>query len=107
MRVFISQPMLNKSNEEIEKRRAEIAELIKNEYPLDKIKVVGFFKNCRHNKNPLWFLAKALKVMSTCDIVVFSKGYQLARGCSIEHDCAIKYGLNIEYEEILKRKHGD
>ena len=102
MKVFISQPMLNKSNEDIEARREEVKQLVLKKYPNQKIKVVGFFKNCRHDDNPLWYLSRSLKVMSTCDIVIFAKGYNVARGCRIEHECAVAYGLNIEYEESLK-----
>lgn len=103
MKVFISQPMLNKPNEYILEKRKKILELVKKQYPNAKIKLVGFFKNCHHEKNPLWYLARSLKVMSTCDLVVFAQGYNLARGCRIEHKCALSYGLNMTYEDYLLR----
>ena len=50
-------------------------------------------------KRPLWFLAKSLEVMSTCHAVYFCKGWEKARGCKIEHDAAVAYGLEIIYEQ--------
>lgn len=48
---------------------------------------------------PLCFLAKSLENMSLCHAVYFCKGWQNARGCRIEHDAAVAYGLDIIYEE--------
>lgn len=48
---------------------------------------------------PLCFLAKSLENMSLCHTVYFCKGWEKARGCKIEHDAAVAYGLNIVYEQ--------
>ena len=48
---------------------------------------------------PLCFLAIALHSMSHCHAVYFCKGWEKARGCKIEHDAAVAYGLTIIYEE--------
>ena len=47
---------------------------------------------------PLCFLAKSIENMSLCDTVFFCKGWEKARGCKIEHDAAVAYGLHIIYE---------
>lgn len=47
---------------------------------------------------PLFFLAKSLENMSQCSIVYFAKGWENARGCKIEHEVALQYGLEIIYE---------
>lgn len=39
--------------------------------------------------------------MSEADIVFFCNGWQTARGCQIEHDCALEYGIDTMYEEDL------
>lgn len=44
---------------------------------------------------PLCFLAKSLENMSLCHAVFFCKGWENARGCKIEHDAAVAYGLQI------------
>lgn len=48
---------------------------------------------------PLYFLSKSLYNMSMCHAVYFCKGWQNARGCRIEHDIAVAYGLTVMYEE--------
>ena len=48
---------------------------------------------------PVRFLAKSLEKMSLCDAVYFCKGWEQARGCRIEHEVAVAYGLNVIYEE--------
>lgn len=50
-------------------------------------------------QRPLFFLAKSLEAMSRCNAVYFCKGWEKARGCKIEHDAAVAYGLDIIYEE--------
>ena len=48
---------------------------------------------------PLCFLAKSLENMSLCHAAYFCKGWENARGCKLEHDAAIAYGLDIIYED--------
>ena len=47
---------------------------------------------------PVYFLAKSLEYMSECSTVYFAKGWENARGCKIEHEVALQYGLDIIYE---------
>ena len=47
---------------------------------------------------PLCFLAKSLENMSLCHAAYFCKGWEKARGCKIEPDAAVAYGLDILYE---------
>ena len=56
---------------------------------------------------PLCFLAKSLENMSLCHAAYFAKGWENARGCRIEHDAAVAYGLEVLYEddgEALREK---
>lgn len=48
---------------------------------------------------PLCYLAKSLVRMSLCDAVYFVKGWHDARGCRIEHEAAVVYGLTLIYED--------
>lgn len=48
---------------------------------------------------PLCFLAKSLENMSLCHVAYFCKGWENARGCRIEHDAAVAYGLEVLYED--------
>lgn len=42
-------------------------------------------------QKPLWFLGKSIELLSTADLVYFAKGWETARGCIIEHSCAVAY----------------
>ena len=95
-KIFISQPMKDKTNQEIEQERKEIIE--KAEKFLGEIEVIdSFFKDAPHDSKPLWFLGKSLELLSTADVVVFAKNWENARGCKIEHECAVQYGIKIVY----------
>ena len=48
---------------------------------------------------PLCYLAKSLENMSLCHAAYFVKGWEKARGCRIEHDAAVAYGLEVLYED--------
>ena len=48
---------------------------------------------------PLCFLAKSIENMSLCHKAYFAKGWENARGCKIEHEIALQYGMEIIYEE--------
>lgn len=47
---------------------------------------------------PVFYLSHSIEFMSKCDAVYFCNGWQHARGCNIEHEIAVQYGLEIIYE---------
>ena len=55
----------------------------------------SFFQSAPVDAKPLWFLGKSLELLSTADIAYFADGWENARGCKIEHECAIQYGIKI------------
>ena len=36
-------------------------------------------------------LGKSIELLSTADLAYFAKGWETARGCIIEHSCAVAY----------------
>jgi hypothetical protein len=95
-KLFISQPMSDKTNEEIKAvREAIVADASK--LVGDEVEVIdSFFENAPHDaRRPLWFLGKSLELLSTADCAYFAEGWEYARGCKIEHECAVQYGINI------------
>lgn len=93
-KVFISQPMRGKADEEILKERESIIEKVKEIY--GGVEVLDtFFQNAPQEAKPLWYLGKSLEYLSEADIAVFAKGWQRYRGCKIEHICAEEYGIEI------------
>ena len=76
--------------------RNKIIQRVKELYPDEDIEVIdSFFENAPHDAKPLWFLGKSLELLSTADIAYFANGWEEYRGCSIEHKCAMEYGINI------------
>lgn len=93
LRVFISQPMNGKTNEEIEKEREELTEFAKAKLGSDVEIIDSFFKDAPHDAKPLWFLGKSFELLSSADACVFAKGYEKARGCVMEHKACESYGI--------------
>lgn len=106
MKAMLSQPMAGKTDEEIVAVREKAISVLEEEgyeivntlfsdewYSRENMEVRGVVQI------PLCFLAKSLENMSLCHAVYFCKGWENARGCRIEHDAAVAYGLNIIYEE--------
>lgn len=106
MKAMLSQPMRGKTDEEIVETR---------ERAIKKLESLGYevvntlFTDEWYSKEkmeergvvqiPIAFLAKSLENMSKCHAAYFCKGWRQARGCIIEHQVALEYGLKVIYEE--------
>lgn len=95
-RLFISQPMKGKTDNEILAEREKAVNIAKELYDTDEeIQVIeSFFQGAPADAKPLWFLGKSLELMSTADIVFFAEGWEEARGCKIEYNCALDYNID-------------
>ena len=106
MKAMLSQPMAGKTDEAIIATREKAISALKEKgyeivntlftdewYSKEKMEERGVVQI------PLCFLAKSLENMSLCHAAYFCKGWKKARGCRIEHDAAVEYGLTIIYEE--------
>lgn len=105
-KAMLSQPMGGKTDEEIvETRERAIKVLEAKGYEVVNTLFTDEWYSHENMKKrgvvqiPLYFLAKSLEEMSLCHVVYFCKGWENARGCKIEHDAAVTYGLDIIYEE--------
>lgn len=102
IKIFISQPMKDKTNQEIEQERKEIIEKVRKHFKKIEVKVIdSFIKDAPHDATPLWFLGKSLELLSNANAIVLGKGWKNSRGCRIEHECAVQYGIPIIYIENL------
>lgn len=91
-KLFISQPMKGKSEEEILQERAKAiaeAERLLGE-PVEVLETY-FGKDYR----PLEFLGKSIMYLAQADAAYFAPGWGVARGCKIEHTCAVEYGIPV------------
>ena len=93
-KVFISQPMKDKTNEQILSERNRAIEVVKGMHPGEDVEIIdSFFKDAPHDAKPLWYLSKSLELLSEADVAVFIKGWSEYRGCKIEFTCATEYGI--------------
>lgn len=101
-KLFISQPMNGKTDEEILKVREKAIKSAEDKLG-EKVEVIdSFFQNAPHDAKPLWFLGKSLELLSNADVVYFARGWEEARGCKIEHQCAVEYGVDLIIEDYTK-----
>jgi hypothetical protein len=93
-KLFISQPMRNKTDEDILKERKEAATVAENIIGEPVEMIDSFFESAPHDAKPLWFLGKSIELLAQADVAYFAHGWKDARGCKIEHECAVEYGIN-------------
>ena len=109
-KAMLSQPMAGKSDDEIvATRNKAISALTEKGFEI----VNTLFTDEWYGKEqmaergvvqiPLCFMAKSLENMSLCHAVYFCEGWELTRGCKIEHDVAVAYGLEIIYESPVSK----
>ncbi len=91
-KAFISQPMRGKTDIEILEEREKIIMHLREEFD-EEYEVIDSFLNA--NKPALEMLGLSIQLLSMADIAVFAKGWEKARGCKIEHECAKQYGIKI------------
>ena len=93
VRLFISQPMRGRSDDEITAERDYVkaaAERILKE----EVKVIdSFFQG--GDMKPLEYLGESLKLLANADWAWFCDGWERARGCRVENICAREYGVPI------------
>ena len=106
MKAMLSQPMGGKTDEEIVETRERAIKVLeaKGYEVVNTLFTDEWYSHENMEKRgvvqiPLCFLVKSLESMSLCHTVYFCKGWENARGCKIEHEAAVAYGLDIIYEE--------
>ncbi len=103
MRVMISQPMKNRTEEDIKLERKAIIEKFNNMH----IEVIDtIFKDevpIDYNAG-VYYLGKSIKEMSKADALFMCDGWREARGCRIEHSVAQEYGIKILYNDFFVNK---
>lgn len=102
MKVFISQPMRGKTDQQIYDERWEVIKEIvsvskKELFPNETIHILNTVFDFAPGTHPLIYLAESIRVLSEADKLVMMPGWELARGCVIEHECAVRYGIPIYY----------
>lgn len=97
-KLFISQPMRGKTNEEILNARERAVKAVEH-FLGEKVEVIDtFFKDAPAESKPLWYLGESIKLLADADVAYFTEGWEYARGCRIEHTCALDYGIELVQE---------
>lgn len=95
VKIFISQPMRGKTEEEILNKRSKALEELKNSIG-DFELIDTYFENFEGNR--LQFLGKSISEgLALADIAVFVGDWQKYDGCRCEHFIASQYGVPCMY----------
>ena len=96
MKVFISQPMNGKSDEEILKRRKEIQDYCIKTFqkPCDFIDSFSK-KDDTIRKGRIAMLGDSISLMCDAELVVFDKGWEKTHGCRVERMVCAEYSIPV------------
>lgn len=94
-KLFISQPMRGKTDEEILAVRKLAVKQVQERIGEDVEVIDSFFQEHPTFDKPLKYLAASIALLADADIAYFVKDWGKARGCEIEHKCAVVYGIEI------------
>ena len=96
IKLFISQPMRDKTDEEILAEREKAIKAVSTIFGYDDVKVINsFFQDVPHDAKPLWYLGESIKMLGYADVAYFCEGWDDYRGCQMEHKASEDYGIQI------------
>lgn len=103
MRVMISQPMANRTEEDIRSERKDIIEKFNNMHieVIDTIFTEEPPENCNE---AVYYLGKSIEAMKDIDALYMDDDWREARGCRIEYMVAKEYGIKILYNDFFMNK---
>jgi hypothetical protein len=98
MKVFISTPMNGLTHEEILESIRNSTEEVKSRFKGQKIEIIDSYLKEYNLENAainttIYCLGRAILKLSEADLIVFTKGWENARGCRIEYAIAQDYGI--------------
>ena len=102
MRVFVSLPMNGRTEAEIKDdiyrivNKAMVGEPFTDAEFITAYTTIEPDEGVKHDR--VWYLGRAIQMLSTCDAIIFSRDYHIANGCVIERRVAEMYFIPIYYE---------
>ena len=110
--IFISQPMTGKSEEEILATRQEAIDKIHRLFDADgeQVNIIdSYIDDATRNEFQgrmgdainwdIYWLSQSLQKLALADTIWLCDGWGHSKGCKIELECAMKYGLDIVSSE--------
>lgn len=93
-KLFISQPISGRTDEEIINEQDTIRDKIKDKY--DDVELVNTFLTfAPFRSSPMMILGMSIKMLFGADVAVFAKGWEKEKECQVEHIVCEKYGIKI------------
>jgi len=106
IKLFISQPMSNRTTDEILAQRMIIVRKFINTYPQYTFELLDNYliENAVYDqmKVPdLAYFGTSIVVMAQADVVLFSSDFTTSDGCRMEHALAYNHHMKVIYEDDL------
>ena len=112
--IFISQPMSGKSEGEILATRQKEIDKIHQLFDADgvEINIIASYIDDATRKHfkkyvsddinwDIFWLSQSLERLAMADMIWLCEGWEYSKGCNIELECAMQYGLCIMYPEYI------
>ena len=112
--IFISQPMSGKSEEEILATRQKEIDKIHQLFDADgvEINIIASYIDDATRKHfkehvsddinwDIFWLSQSLERLAMADMIWLCDGWEYSKGCNVELECAIQYGLVVVYPEYV------
>ena len=112
--IFISQPMTGKSEEEILATRQKEIDKIHQLFDADgvEINIIASYIDDATRKHfkkyvsddinwDIFWLSQSLERLAMADMIWLCDGWEYSKGCNVELECAIQYGLVVVYPEYV------
>ena len=92
MKLFLSHPMTGKSRQEILQLRSEMLEWAYEHYYGPDLELIDTYLDLG-DVGPLIYISKSIELLDQADMVLVHPDWVFSRGCKIEVDCALMYGI--------------
>ena len=112
--IFISQPMTGKSEEEILATRQEAIDKIHQLFDADgeQVNIIdSYIDDATRNEFQgrmgdainwdIYWLSQSLERLAMADMIWLCEGWEYYKGCNVELECAMQYGISIVYPEYI------
>ena len=112
--IFISQPMSGKSEEEILATRQKEIDKIHQLFDADgvEINIIASYIDDATRKHfkehvsddinwDIFWLSQSLERLAMADMIWLCDGWEYSKGCNVELECAMQYGISIVYPEYI------
>lgn len=103
MKVMISQAMNGRTEEQIKEERKKIVDKF-NKMHIEVIDTLFSEEPPQDCNAAVYYLGKSISAMKDIDALYMCDGWREARGCKIEYQVAIEYGIKILYSDFFENK---